>query len=93
MLHLLRDDILDFTSATEGEEGGSSSAWDLVPQELPKIARKIGTKSDSELDYLMKKVIKEAESSPPDTSKQAHRLLLFLQGGHHLHCRGASKGG
>ena len=27
-------------------------------------------KSDSELDSLVKKVIKEAESSPPDTSKQ-----------------------
>ena len=64
------DDLLEFTSATEGEEGGSSSAWDLVPPELPKISRKKGTKPDSELDSLMKKVIKEAESSPPDTSKQ-----------------------
>ena len=40
-----------------------------MPQER-RIARKKGAKSDSELDFLMKKVIKEAESSPPDTSKQ-----------------------
>ena len=64
------DDLLDFTSATEGEEGGSSSAWDLVPPELPRVARKKGVKSDSELDSLVKKVIKEAESSPPVTSEQ-----------------------
>ena len=64
------DDILDFTSATEGEEGASSSAWDLVPSELPRISRKKGIKSDSELDSLVKKVIKEAESSPPTTSEQ-----------------------
>ena len=61
---------MDFTSATEGEEGGSSSAWDLVPPELPRISRKKGIKSDSEIDSLVKKVIKEAESSPPDTSGQ-----------------------
>ena len=40
-----------------------------MPQER-QIARKKGVKSDSELDVLMKKVIKEAEESPPDTSKQ-----------------------
>ena len=35
------EDLLEFTSATEGEEeGGSSSAWDLVPPELPRISRK-----------------------------------------------------
>ena len=61
---------MEFTSATEGEEGGSSSAWDLVPPEQPRIARKKGVKSDSELDSLVKKVIKEAESSPPTTSEQ-----------------------
>ena len=64
------DDLLDFTSATEGEEGGSSSAWDLVPPELPRVSRKKGVKSDSEIDSLVKKVIKEAESSPPITSEQ-----------------------
>ena len=62
------DDLLEFTSATEGEEGGSSSAWDLVPPELPKISRKKGTKSDSELDSLMKKVIKEDLLTPPSSS-------------------------
>ena len=50
-------DVLEFTSATEGE--ASSSAWELVPEK--KIARKIGVKSDSELDHLLKKVVKEAE--------------------------------
>ena len=64
------EDLLEFTSATEGEEGGSSSAWDLVPPEQPRIARKKVVKSDSELDSLVKKVIKEAESSPPITSEQ-----------------------
>ena len=48
-------DVLAFTSATEGE--ASSSAWELVPEK--KIARKIGVKSDSELDHLIKKVVKE----------------------------------
>ena len=63
------DDLLEFTSATEGEGEASSSAWELVPQEQ-RIARKKGVKSDSELDVMMKKVIKEAEESPPDTSKK-----------------------
>ena len=57
------DDLLEFTSATEGE--ASSSAWELVPEK--KIARKKGVKSDSEIDSLLKKVIKEAEE--PDPSK------------------------
>ena len=48
-------DLLEFTSATEGE--GSFSAWELVPEK--KIARKIGVKSDSELDPLVKKVARE----------------------------------
>ena len=61
------DDLLEFTSATEGE-AESSSAWELVPGER-QIARKKGVKSDSELDDLMKKVIKEAEGSPPSSSK------------------------
>ena len=51
------DDLLEFTSATEGE--ASSSAWELAPDK--KIARKKGVKSDSEIDSLLKKVIKEAE--------------------------------
>ena len=63
------EDLLEFTSATEGEGEASSSAWEMVPPER-RIARKKGTKSDSELDVLMKKVIKEAEASPPDASKQ-----------------------
>ena len=46
-----KDDILEFTSATEGE-GESSSAWQLVPEK--KIARKLGVKSDTELDHLLK---------------------------------------
>ena len=50
------DDIFEFTSATEGE---ASSAWDLVPE--PKIARKKGVKSDTEIDTMLKKAIKEAE--------------------------------
>ena len=54
------DDLLEFTSATEGEGEASSSAWELVPQER-RIARKKGVKSDSEIDSLVKKVIKEAE--------------------------------
>ena len=49
------DDILEFTSATEGEP--SSSAWDLVPE--VKIARKKGVKSDSELDHMVKKAVRE----------------------------------
>ena len=53
----VEDDLLEFTSATEGE--ASSSAWELVPER--KIARKKGVKSDSEIDSLVKKVIKEAE--------------------------------
>ena len=61
------DDLLEFTSATEGE-AESSSAWELVPGER-QIARKKGVKSDSELDVFMKKVIKEAEESPPSSSK------------------------
>ena len=61
------DDLLEFTSASEGE-AESSSAWELVPGER-QIARKKGVKSDSELDDLMKKVIKEAEGSPPSSSK------------------------
>ena len=61
------DDLLEFTSATEGE-AESSSAWELVPGER-QIARKKGVKSDSELDMMMKKVIKEAEESPPSSSK------------------------
>ena len=61
------DDLLEFTSATEGE-AESSSAWELVPGER-QIARKKGVKSDSELDVFMKKVIKEAEESPPASSK------------------------
>ena len=44
------DDILDFTSATEGEEGGSSSAWDLVPSELPKSR---GRKASSQTASLI----------------------------------------
>ena len=51
------DDLLEFTSATKGE--ASSSAWELVPEQ--KIARKKGVKSDSEIDSMLKKVIKEAE--------------------------------
>ena len=61
------DDLLEFTSATEGE-AESSSAWELVPGKR-QIARKKGVKSDSELDMMMKKVIKEAEESPPSSSK------------------------
>ena len=60
------EDLLEFTSATEGE--ASSSAWEMVPEK--KIARKKGVKSDTELDSMMKKVIKEAESSPPGSSAQ-----------------------
>ena len=63
------EDLLEFTSATEGEGEASSSAWELVPGER-QIARKKGVKSDSELDVFMKKVIKEAEESPPASSKQ-----------------------
>ena len=59
----LNDDILDFTSATEGEDVASSSTWDLVPDY--KVSRKKGVKSDSEMDTLLKRVIKEAEASPP----------------------------
>ena len=51
------DDLLEFTSATEGE--ASSSAWELVPEQ--KIARKKGVKSDTEIDSMLKKAIKEAE--------------------------------
>ena len=51
------DDLLEFTSATEGE--ASSSAWELVPEQ--KIARKKGVKSDSDMDSMLKKAIKEAE--------------------------------
>ena len=64
------EDLLEFTSATEGEGEASSSAWELVPNER-KIARKKGVKSDSEIDSLVKKVIKEANSrhqSPPRRS-------------------------
>ena len=50
------DDLLEFTSATEGEGEASSSAWELVPHE-----RRIARKKDSEIDSLVKKVIKEAE--------------------------------
>ena len=49
--------LLEFTSATEGE--GSSSAWELVPEK--KIARKIGVKCDSELDHPREMVREEAE--------------------------------
>ena len=51
------DDLLEFTSAAEGE--ASSSAWELVPEQ--KIARKKGVKSDTEIDSMPKKAIKEAE--------------------------------
>ena len=61
------DDILDFTSATEGE--GSSSAWEVVPEK--KVARKVGVKSDSELDHLLKKLIKEAKEQPLTSSSAA----------------------
>ena len=49
------DDLLEFTSATEDE--ASSSAWELVPER--KIARKKGVNSDSEIDHMLKKAIKE----------------------------------
>ena len=62
-----KDDIFEFTSATEGEVE-SLSAWELVPEK--KVARKVGVKSDAELDQLVKKVIAEAKttqitSAPP----------------------------
>ena len=60
------EDLLEFTSATEGEGEASSSACELVPER--KIARKKGVKSDSEIDTLVKKVIKEAEQQAPVTS-------------------------
>ena len=60
-------DILEFTSGTEGE--ASSSAWELVPEK--KIARKIGVKSDSELDHLIKKVVKEEAEQRQLTSQAA----------------------
>ena len=60
-------DILEFISATEGE--ASSSAWELVPEK--KIARKIGVKSDSELDHLVKKVVKEEAEQRKLTSTAA----------------------
>ena len=49
------DDLLEFTSATKGE--ASSSAWELAPER--KIARKKGVNSDSEIDHMLKKAIKE----------------------------------
>ena len=73
----VEDDLLEFTSATEGEGEASSSAWELVPER--KIARKKGVKSDSEIDSLVKKVIKKPSSqrrhkSPPRKSppQQVH---------------------
>ena len=52
-----KDDILEFTSATEGE-GEPSSAWELAPEK--KIVRKVGVKSGAELDHLLKKAVAEA---------------------------------
>ena len=71
------DDLLEFTSATDGE--ASSSAWELVPDK--KIARKKGVKSDSEIDSLLKKVIKEAEEpekgevTPKDVTSSGTSVL------------------
>ena len=72
------DDLLEFTSATEGEGEASSSAWELVPNER-RIARKKGVKSDSEIDSLVKKSSRKPSSqrrgkSPPRRSppQQAH---------------------
>ena len=63
------DDILDFTSATPQKVKASSSAWEVVPEK--KVARKIGVKSDSELDHLLKKVVKEAKEQPLTSSSAA----------------------
>ena len=63
------EDLLEFTSATEGEGEASPSAWELVPNER-KIARRKGVKSDSETDSLVKKVIKGAEQQAPVTSEK-----------------------
>ena len=60
------DDILEFTSATEGE--ASSSAWELVPEK--KIARKKGVNFDSELDHMVKKTVKE-EAEQQQLASQA----------------------
>ena len=62
------DDILDFASATEGEVD-SSSAWEVIPEK--KVARKIGVKSDTELDHLLKKLVEEAKSHPLTSSLAA----------------------
>ena len=59
------DDILEFTSATEGE--ASSSAWELVPEK--KIARKKGVNSDSELDHMVKKAVREEAEQRKLTSQ------------------------
>ena len=69
-------DILEFTSATEGE--GSSSAWELVPEK--KIARKIGVKSDSELDHLVKQVIREEAEQRELTSIAAAAAVTSSSG-------------
>ena len=44
----------------------SSSAWEVVPEK--KVARKIGVKSDSELDHPLKKAVKEAKGATTDLS-------------------------
>ena len=60
-------DLLEFTSATEGE--GSSSAWELVPEK--RVSRKKGVNSDSELDHLVKKVVQEEAEQRKLTSLKA----------------------
>ena len=62
------NDVLEFTSATEGE-AESSLAWEVVPEK--KVACKIGIKSDTELDHLLKKVVEEAKSLPVTSSSAA----------------------
>ena len=66
------DDVLAFTSTTKGE-GESSSAREVVPEQ--KVARKVGVKSDTELDHLLKTVVKEAKEQPLTSSSAAASTL------------------
>ena len=86
ILHHLR--MTSWTSPQRQKGGGSFLVrLGSGTPELPRISRKKGIKSDSELDSLVKKVIKEAESEDSCHLRAAH--LILFQGSYHLHCRGA----